>query len=80
MSNSTGLFVLGGIFVLAGLGLYLWGRREARQLEEGLAARYDLREFMEHTPERPESGALKTGGIIGMALGLILVVTGFFLR
>ena len=80
MSNSTGLFVLGGIFVLAGLSLYLWGRREASQLEEGLAARYDLREFMEHTPERPVSGALKAGGIIGMALGLVLVVTGFFLR
>jgi nitrogen fixation-related uncharacterized protein len=80
MSNATGLFVIGGIIILVGLGFFLWGRREARQYEEGLASRYDLREFMEHTPERPEPGALKIGGVIGMALGLVMVVTGFFLR
>ena len=79
MSNSTGLFILGGFFILVGIGFLLWGRKEARDLEAGLAARYDLREFMEHTPERPEPGALTIGGIIGLVLGLALVIAGFVL-
>jgi hypothetical protein len=79
MSNSTGLFVIGGFFILVGSGFFLWGRKEARDLEEGLASRYDLREFMEHTPERPEPGALTIGGIIGLVLGVALVIAGFIL-
>ena len=80
MSNATWSFILGGFFILLGVGLLLWGRKEARDLEEGLASRYDLREFVEHTPERPEPGALATGGVIGLVLGVALVIAGFFLR
>ena len=80
MSSATWSFVLGGFFILLGIGFLLWGRKEWRELDEGLAKRYDLREFMEHTPERPEPGALIIGGIIGLALGAGLVIAGFILR
>jgi hypothetical protein len=79
MTAAAWSFTLGGFFILLGLAFILWGRRESRQLEEGLAQRYDLREFVEHTPERPEPGALVIGGIISLALGLGLVAAGFFL-
>ena len=79
MSNATWLFIIGGFFILVGVSFFLWGRKEARDLEEGLASHYDLREFMEHTPERPEPGALTTGAIIGLVLGVGLVIAGFFL-
>ena len=80
MSNAAGLFIIGGFFILLGVGFLLWGRKEARDLDEGPAAHYDLREFVEHTPERPEPGALIIGGIIGLALGVGLVIAGFFLQ
>jgi hypothetical protein len=80
MSTPTWLFVIGGFFIVLGAVFVLWGRKEARDYEAGLAARYDLREFMEHTPERPEPGALKSGGIIGLVLGVGLVVVGFILH
>jgi len=79
MSNATWLFIIGGFFILLGVGLLFWGRKEARDLDEGLASRYDLREFVEHTPERPEPDALKIGGIIGLGLGVALVITGIVL-
>jgi len=79
MSNAAWLLIIGGFFILVGAAFFLWGRKEAREYEEGLASRYDLREFVEHTPERPEPGALKTGGIIGVALGVVLLIAGFIL-
>lgn len=80
MSSATWSFILGGFFILVGVGLLFWGRKEARELYEGLARHYDLREFLERTPERPEPGALLIGGIIGLVLGVGLVTAGFILR
>jgi hypothetical protein len=79
MTAAAWSFTLGGFFILLGAGFVLWGRREARQLEEALSQRLDLREFMEHTPESPQPGALVSGGAISLALGVILVVAGFIL-
>lgn len=80
MTSAAWSFILGGFFILLGIGLLLWGRKEARDLEAGLAARYDLREFMEHTPDSPQPVALITGGIIALVLGVALVIAGFILR
>jgi hypothetical protein len=80
MSTQTWSIVLGSFFIVVSIGLFLWGRKEARAYEEGLATHYDLREFVEHTPERPEPGALKTGGVIGLVLGIGLVAAGILLR
>jgi hypothetical protein len=80
MTASAWSFTLGGFFTLIGIGFILWGRREASQLEEALSQQRDLREFMEHTPESPQPGALATGGVISLALGIGLIAAGFFLR
>jgi len=78
MSISGWCFILGIIFVLIGIGFFLWGRKEAHIYELSLLSRRDLREFMERTPERPEPGALKHGGIIGLVLGAWFLIGGLF--
>ena len=67
---------LGGLFLLLGIGALLWGRGEERDYYKGIAGRRDVREYMEHTPERPEPGGLKIGGVIAVLLGVILVIVG----
>ena len=70
----------GGLFILLGLGAYLWGRGEEKAYYDSMPARrYDVREYLERLPFRPEPGALKIGGWILMALGLAMLVAGGFL-
>ncbi|MCL2707242.1 MAG: hypothetical protein FWE97_03680 [Dehalococcoidia bacterium] len=79
MSISSWCFTLGIIFVLIGIGFFLWGKKEAHDYELSLLSRRDLREFMERTPERPEPEALKNGGVIGVVVGLWLLLGGLLL-
>ena len=80
MSTQAWSILLGSFFIAVSAGFYFWGRKESQEYEESLTNRYDLREFMEHTPERPEPGALKIGGIIGVVLGMGLVFMGILLH
>jgi len=68
--------VVGAGFVLLGLGVVFWGRREERRYYESLTARRDLREFFSRWPLRPEPGAIKIGGLITIAVGLVIAVVG----
>lgn len=70
------LMVVGGGFIILGLAGIIWGRHEDKSYFESLAERPDLREFMSHWPERPQPGALRIGGWIAIAVGLLLLVTG----
>ena len=70
------LIGLGGLFILLGLAAFLWGKIEEKSYYNSISARHDAREFLEHKPERPEPGALKIGGWIAMAIGLLLLVMG----
>ncbi len=67
---------MGGFFAILGIILILLGRHEERTYDESLANRPDAREFLEHWPERPRVGALKIGGWVALAVGLVLVVMG----
>ncbi len=72
------LMGLGGVFLLLGIGAYIWGSREQKSYDDSLATRTDdLREFMEHWPPRPQPGALKVGGKIAVIISLLLIITGF---
>ena len=74
------LIGMGGLFILLGLAAFIWGKREEKSYYNSISTRHDVREFLEHEPERPEPGALKIGGWIAMAIGLIMVViSGTFL-
>jgi len=67
------LLVMGVIFVGVGIGALFWGRREERGDSDALAARTDMREFLEYSPERSRSEALKMGGWISIIVGLVML-------
>ncbi len=66
--------IMGGVFILLGLAAIIWGKSEEKHYYNSLSARPDTREFMEHWPPRPQFGALKIGGWIAIAIGLIMIV------
>ena len=70
------LMGVGGLFILLGLAALLWGKREEKGYYDSLYTRTDVKEFLEHTPERPEPGALKIGGWIAIAIGLVMLALG----
>ena len=70
------LMVMGGSFVLLGLGAIFWGKREEKSYFNSISTRSDVREYLEHWPQRPEPGALKVGGWIAIALGLFMLALG----
>ena len=68
------LAVIGGVFLLLGILSILWGRLEEKRIFEALAAQRDLREFSMKHVDSPQPGALKTGGWIAIALGVIFLI------
>jgi hypothetical protein len=70
------LAIVGGIFILLGVIGILWGIREEKRLFEALAAKPDLREFSLHHVESPQPGALKAGGWIAIAVGVVVLIVG----
>jgi len=70
------LMAMGGAFIILGLVTFLWGKSEERKYYESLASRTDVREYLEHWPSRPEPGALKIGGWIAIAIGVLMVAVG----
>ena len=73
------LLILGGVFILLGLGAFFWGRSEEKAYFNAISARSDVREYLNHWPPRPEAGALKIGGWIAISIGLLLAIAGFIM-
>ena len=73
------LMAVGGGFIALGLVGIIWGKHEEKSYFNSLSDRPDMREFMEHWPERPQPGALRVGGWIAIAAGLLMLVAGFIL-
>ena len=71
--------IVGGVFILLGIIAILWGIREEKKLFEALASKPDLREFSLKHVESPQPGALKVGGWIAIAVGVIVLVAGIIL-
>ncbi len=70
------LMGMGGLFILLGLAGIIWGKSEERGYYGSLTTKHDVREFLEHSPGRPEPGALKIGGWIFITLGLVMLAGG----
>ncbi len=68
------LMSMGGLFVILGLAALSWGRSEKKKYYNSISTRPDKREFLERYPERPEPGALKIGGWIALAIGVVLLI------
>ena len=71
--------ITGGIFIILGIIGILLGIREEKKLFEALAAKPDLREFSLRHVESPQPGALKIGGWIAIAVGVVVLVAGIIL-
>ncbi|MBN1160900.1 MAG: hypothetical protein JXA17_02990 [Dehalococcoidales bacterium] len=72
------MLIVGGVFIVLGIGAVIWGIREEKKLFEELSRKPDLREFsLEHI--EPQPGALKIGGRIASGLGLIMIIVGIIL-
>ena len=70
------LIGLGGLFIVLGVAALFWGREEEKEYYKAISSRTDVREYMEHTPERPEPGGLKIGGVIAVVVGLVMLIIG----
>ena len=73
------LFILmgmGGLFILLGLAAIIWGKSEEKSYYDSLSTRPDLREFLEHRPQRPQPVALMIGGWIAVTIGLLMLAMG----
>ena len=70
------LMIIGGVFLLLGLGALFWGKSEEKHYFETISSRQDTREFLEGWPRRPQFGSLQTGGWIAIAIGIIMLIVG----
>ncbi len=75
-TDSIVLMIMGGLIILLGIAGIIWGRKEERTYYDNLATRPDTREFVDHWPPRPQFGALKIGGWIAIAVGLLMAIWG----
>ncbi len=70
------LLGVGFLFLLLGIGSIVWGTSEEKSYYSSISTRPDVREFLERLPWRPEPGALRIGGRIAVAIGLLLLIIG----
>ena len=73
------LVIVGGVFLILGIIGIWWGMREEKRIFEALAAKPDLREFSLRHVESPQPGALKIGGWIAIAVGVVVIAVGIIL-
>lgn len=71
---------IGVLFILLGIISIVWGKREESSYYTRISERIDVREFVSRAPFRPEPNALKTGGWICIALGIVLLGIGIGFR
>jgi hypothetical protein len=76
MADHFILMAMGGLFVILGVASMFWGKGEEKSYYNAMSTRADVREYLEREPERPEPGALKIGGWIAIAIGLLMLVMG----
>ncbi|MDP3878971.1 MAG: hypothetical protein Q8Q07_01525 [Dehalococcoidales bacterium] len=71
---------MGALFILLGVAAIIWGKHEEKGYYDSMSTRPDGREFLEHWPPRPQFGALNIGGLIAIAVGMLLIIIGGGIR
>ncbi len=66
----------GGLFILLGLAMIIWGGSGEKRYYDSLSTRTDAREFLERWPHHPQFESLKIGGRIAIAIGLLMIIMG----
>ncbi len=69
---------LGALFLFFGIVAILLGQAEESSYENALSRRFDLREFVERSPKWPQPHSLRIGGLISIAVGVVLVAIALF--
>jgi len=70
------MMVMGGAFIGVGIGVLILERKKRKKYYDGLVTSYDLREFIEHTPDNPEHSSMRIGGWVTLAVGIVLLSIG----
>ncbi len=75
------MIIIGVIFLILGVISLFWGKKEAGDYYRSMQEHVDVREYIEHKPDRPEPGSLGTGGKICFAVGavVLLVALGVYI-
>jgi hypothetical protein len=75
------MIIIGGVFLVLGILGFFWGSKEDKAWYGTVSSRIDVREFLDHSPGRPEPNALRVGGKICIAIGIVLLLIcgGFYL-
>ncbi len=68
--------MLGGVFILLGIVGMFWAHREEERYDSILSRRPDVREYLDHWPPRVEFGAIRVGGWVAIAVGVVLMGLG----
>jgi hypothetical protein len=66
--------IIGAIFLILGIISYILGNREEGAYYGSVAEHIDIREFLERMPHWPEPGALRIGGKISIAVGIVILL------
>jgi len=74
------MMVMGGAFVGVGIGVLILERKKRRRYYDGLVTSYDLREFIEQTPDNPDYSSMRIGGWVTLVVGIVLLSIGGGLR
>ncbi len=76
ITDYTALMIIGGIFLLIGIAIMIWGSKENKEDIEAITNRIDVRKYLEGRADTYQSWGLKVGGIISIVIGLILLIMG----
>jgi len=69
------LMGMGGLFLILGIALVVWGKREESGYYNSLSTRTDVRKFLERE-SRPRFESLKVGGWLAITVGLVMLAMG----
>ena len=78
--DSSMLLIMGLVFIGVGIGVFFGSKKSEDKYDDTLICRTDMREFMETSPERSGFGAVRTGGIISIVVGAVLLVLAIGMR
>ncbi len=71
--DSFVLLLMGIIFAAVGGGIFGWSKWAEKRYYDVLTSRTDMRDFIESSPESSGYGALRTGGLISIIVGAVLL-------
>jgi hypothetical protein len=80
MDQSSMVMIVGGAFIFVGLVLFVMDRRESAAYRDRLMSKHDMVEFMTNWPPRWWLKALELGGVISVAVGVVLLGLGLILH